>query len=196
VLATVFPTMSPMPRDQKKGYNKRYYRKRQETEARTAGRGDKKILCSFRMYESLMGRLERLLLEGMAGKAAFPWKSRSTALNGLIIKGLEALKDDEPMIEEMLPYLRAQAQINGMRTQRQEAYSLLAVTRDEVSELLGIGAVVEAAQVYHVTIDAVHQMSQTVWSDHLLTELGKTFPELAKTEAQGVRLVKGRGQRK
>lgn len=165
----------PFSGEKKRAYNRRYYRERQ---AQTARRGDKKILVSFRAPESLIARLDRLLLEGVAGKIAFPWKTRGNMFVGLLIAGLEHWKAHEPAIEELIPYLTAQSRITGMRTQRQEAYALLAITKDEIQELLAIGAEVEAKQVYHVAMEAVRQLPRTIWNDHLVSELTKAFPQL------------------
>jgi hypothetical protein len=171
--------------DDKRRRNKAYYQQRQ---ARTAARGDKKILVSFRAYESLIGRIQRLILEGLAGKSHFPYKDRNAAFNGILIRGLEAMKDDVPEIGEMMAYLDALNQITAMRTQRQEAFSLLAVTKDEVSDLLAIGDEVVAAQCYHATMDAVAKMPKTRWNDHLRESLEKAFPQLASAKVRGVRL--------
>jgi hypothetical protein len=186
----------PLAGASKKRYNRQYYRT-----GHTRGRGsqsvrrtDKKIPVTFRAYESLIAQLDRLLLEGLAGKTPFPWQTRGAMYGGLLLRGLETLKGSSPLIDDILPSLQARSRIEGMRLQRKEAQALLAVTRDEVGELLAAGAEVEASQAFHVAMEAMADMPKTVWNDHLMDELAKAFPQLVGTKPRGVSVSRKRAR--
>ena len=86
------------------------------------------------------------------------------------------------------------SQIDRIHQIRREAQGLLNKSKEEISELLGIGAHEGAVRYFHVTLEAVDAMPPTEWRDWLLVELKKAFPELFKIKPTGVRLDQRPGQ--
>jgi hypothetical protein len=71
---------------------------------------------------------------------------------------------------------------------RREAQTVLSKARQEIGELLNIGATDGAITYYHVTMDAARKMPPTEWRDWLIKELKSAFPEFAKVKPRGVNL--------
>ena len=169
--------------------NKRYYerRGRRRYHERRGGKDERRLSVTIRLRESLVGRLHRLVNEGVAtGK--YPWKTMSECVALLILDGLRTRKGEDE-IDEMLPHLEYMGQIDRIHQLRREAQGGLHKAREEISELLGIGARTQAVQYYHTTLDAAHHMPPTAWRDWMIEELKKAFPDLAREPVTGVRLV-------
>lgn len=181
--------MSPdAAKDKKQAANQRQYRSRRLRRAGLVEReSDRKILVPLRIPEGIMGRVMRLLHEGIA-KGSHPWKTQSEILRAMIVKGLEALKGDSELIDEMMPYLRLSKQFELIGQSRREAQASLGRATHEIRELIGIGAKREALAYYHVTKHATLQMAPTAWRDWMLDQLRKSFGELDKIDPQGVEL--------
>ena len=176
----------------KRVYNQRYYQKQKKTRAHDV-KDERKLNLQVRLPESLLGRLHRLVNEGVAmGK--WPWKTMSECVKVLIVDGLRTRKGDDT-IDDMLPHLEVQAQIDRIHQLRREAQSLLNKAREEIAQLQSIGASDQAVQYFHVTMDAAHKLPPTAWRDWLIGELRKAFPDLAKTKVKGVSLMGGRRQK-
>ena len=112
----------------------------------------------------------------------------SECVKTLIVDGLHTRKHDDT-VSEMLPHLDAQAQLDRVATLRREAQSILNKTRQEVGELLGIGANEGAIRYFHAMLDAAEKLPPTEWRDWLIKKLEKEFPDLAKRKPTGVQLL-------
>lgn len=149
---------------------------------------DKKVVYPIRISQAVLGRVTRLVHEGLAGKRACKWKTPAEALRELIVLGLKSMKGQHDTIDEMLPYLQMQAQFDGIKSQRQEATAALNRAIIEIQELLNIKAKNEALQYYHVTMDTLQQMSRTVWTDWCIAEMKRKFRDFDKQLPPGVQL--------
>lgn len=98
------------------------------------------------------------------------------------------MRGEDPVIDEMLPYLNLTRQFDGISSNRREAQAAMSRAVTEISELLQIGAKGEALQYYHVTLHATAEMPPTVWRNWLIAELKHAFPQLDKLPAPGINL--------
>lgn len=172
--------------EDRRAYNKEYYRKKKQRRGLDA-KDEKRLRLNCMLPASMMGRLSRLVMESLA-KGTYPWKNMSQCVQILLLDGLRARRGDEN-IDEMLPHLEYMQQIDRIQTLRREAQGGLNRAREEISELLAIGAREGAIRYYHVTMDAARNMPPTEWRDWMLAELVKAFPQLAKEKMRGMRLV-------
>ena len=180
-------------------YNREYYRKRlaprRRKEAQARLGTEKKGILSCRIPLSLIARIRRMVLEGVA-TGCYPWKAISDAVQALLVKGMESMAGD-PLVDEMLPYLRAVSQIEGVASHRIEAQAAFSKIKTEISELLAIRAHDEAVQYFHAIYHSVDDMNANVWRDWLLRKLQGEFPRLLKERPKGISLVdKKVGRRK
>lgn len=167
-------------------YNKTYYQKKKRKAAVDA-KDERKLRLNCVLPASMLGRLQRLVMESLA-KGTYPWKTMSQCVQTLLLDGLRARKGDDS-VDEMLPHLEYMQQIDRIQTLRREAQGGLNRAREEISELLAIGAREGAIQYYHVTMEAARNMPPTEWRDWMIAELVKAFPQLAKEKMRGMRLV-------
>lgn len=177
----------PLSRDKKTQYNKSYYLRKKHKRRSATGEDEKKVLWSGRLPETLIARIQRVTLEGVA-TGRYPWKSMTEAVTNLIQRGFASLKGD-PFIDEMLPHLEMAQHLDRIRNIRREAASVLNTAKSEIAELLNIGAVDGAVRYYHMTMEAAHRLPPTEWRDWLITEMKKAFPELARGKVKGVSLM-------
>lgn len=164
-----------------------YTARRVRTAGLTEREHEKKVLVPVRVPEGLMGRMMRLLHEGIANKT-HPWKTPSEIIRALLVKGLESMKGQSEVVEDMMPYLDLRRQFEVIGQARREAQAALGRATHEIRELIGIGAKREALQYYHVTMEAARKMAPTAWRDWLIEQLRKNFPEFRKLEPEGVKL--------
>ena len=177
----------PVDPSAKATYNKNYYR-RKRAQRRQDTKEERTRNLSLRLPESLIGRLHRLVNEAHAlGK--YPWRTLSEAVKTLVIDGLRSRKGADDTVDEMMPHLEYMEQINRIHVLRREAQGGLARAREEIHELLSIGAVDQATQYFHVTMDSAQKMPPTAWRDWMIEKLNETFPQLASTPAKGVSLM-------
>lgn len=159
-------------------------------EPRKAGRPpieDRKILLSLRLRSSLVGRVQRILLEGLA-TGAYPYKTTSHAYEDLVIRGLETLKGHDT-VDEALQYLRAVQPTDNIGNHRKEAQASFARVSIEITELLQIKAEDQARHYYWAIRRSFEEMSANVWRDWFLSEIELKFPRLhAKPPKGGVAL--------
>lgn len=148
---------------------------------------EKKMLVNCRLPIAVIGRIQRIVAEGIA-TGRFPWRTQSAAIGALIIKGMESMAGDES-IDEMLPYLRAIQMIEHVGQHRTEAQAAMSKIKTEVSELLAIKAHDEAVQYFHGMYESVEGMNANVWRDWLLKQLRATFPDLLKQKPKGVMFI-------
>lgn len=169
----------------KKVYNQRYYLKKKKTQS--AEQQERKIPLNLRLPETLLGRIQRVTLEGLAtGK--YPWKSTTECITNLLQRGFSTLKGD-PFIDEMLPHLEMSQHLDRIQTLRREAQTILNKARTEIGELLAIHAKPDAITYFHVTMEAARKMPPTIWRDWLIGQLRNAFPALAKEKPIGVNLM-------
>ena len=188
-----------MPSHDRREINRRYYFKkkleRQTLSARpkqSVGRpplheADKKVLVAIRIPVSVLGRIQRIVGEAIA-LHTYPWKTQSALINELLLRGLESLKDD-PNIAEMLQYLHTVEEIEAVGKHRIEAKAAFSKFNSEVSEMLAIGATMEAAQYYQNTHKAVLALSPNLWRDWLLIQMEKAHGKLAKVKVKPTSLA-------
>lgn len=172
--------------DQKARYNRNYYLKSKKKRQHQTGNDEKKVLWSGRVPETLIARIQRITLEGIA-TGRYPWKTTTEAVTNLLQRGLGTLKGD-PMIDEMLPHLEMTQHLDRIQAIRREAQTTLNKARQEISELLQIGAKAGAINYFHMTMDAARKLPPTEWRDWLVGELKKSFPDLVREKAKGVAL--------
>lgn len=162
------------------------------SETRRRGRppsdhNEKKLLLQCRLRASLLGRLHRLVNEGIAN-GTYPWKTMTACVEGLLLRGLETLKGDE-MVDEMLPYLRAISEVDSISNHRREAQGAFARVKMEIAELLAIRAETEAVQYYHATYANFSMITETVWREWLLNQMRRAFPALHKQKPKGIKMM-------
>lgn len=183
-------------------YNRRYYEANRDSRNdrnRTLRRvgaptspEEKKVLFQVRMPISLIARMQRLVDEGLAtGK--YPWKSRAEVVKALIMRGFESMTGD-PLIDEMLPYLRAVQQIDSISAHRREAQAAFSRLVTEITELNKIRAFDQAANYFQVVLHAVEEMSPNVWRDWLLEKMRKAFPKYVTMKVKTMRLAHHQGE--
>lgn len=148
---------------------------------------DAKVLYSVRLKSSIVGRMERLLLEGLA-TGRFPWKNRSQQAADLLIRGLETLKDTES-VDEALQYLRAVRHSESIRQHRREAQSAWAIVDQELKELKAIKATAQAIHQFWANYTAFEAMSPSTWRDWLLQEMRSTHKDLYEKQPGEVELL-------
>jgi hypothetical protein len=177
----------PFSTEKRKAYDARRSQKRRGRPP--LADGEKKLLFQVRMRQSVIGRMRRLVDEGLA-KGTFPWKTMTACAEGLILRGFETLAGEE-LVDEMLPYLRAVAQIDSIGTHRREAQAAFSKVKIEIAELLAIKAEAEAVQYFHATYGSFEAIGETVWRDWLLAQMRSAFPGLMKQKPQGVGIQHG-----
>lgn len=173
---------------------KRYGQSYRQTHSRATGGApgrppadDAKVLWSIRLKGSIVGRLDRLLLEGLAtGK--FPWKNRSQQAADLLIRGMETLKDHES-VDEALQYLRAVRHSESIRQHRREAQSAWAIVDEELRELKAIRATDQAVHQFWANYAAFEAMSPSTWRDWLLKMMRETHKDLYEKQPGEVELT-------
>lgn len=179
----------PISPDKRREYNQNYYRRHtKQKRALTATGAEKKLLIGIRMPVSVVARLQKIVIEGVAF-GHFPWKTQGQLINALLMRGLESLASD-PDIEEMMPYLRALGQTDNLQQQRTEAQAAFSRIKTELAELYAINAQDAAVNHFHAVYDTLEDMTPGVWRDWLLQKLESTFPELAKAEPITVNVFK------
>ena len=181
----------PLTGTAKRRHNQRYYSAKGRTRHRgvvsTSLRDEKRILQSLRLPEGMVMRVQQLTHKAIA-TGAFPWRTPNETYQALLVRGFESLKG-EPVVDDALPYFKVRKQLDSVASQRSEAQTALARTRNEVSELVGIGELEVAAQYYHAAVKAAGEMPPTAWSQWLVKELVAAFPDLAHRAATGVTLT-------
>lgn len=175
------PSTDPATR---KRYNQTYYRRHKSKAGRPPLGDEKRMLVSLRMPASVIARIQRIVVEGVATRR-FPWKTQSECLNALIMRGLESMAGDD-FIDEMIPYLQAVQANDGIRNHRVEAQAALNRVKVEVSELLNIKATEAAVAHFHSTMENLDHISPNVWRDWLLKELRKAYPDLLKQKPSNI----------
>lgn len=175
-------------RYQREYYNKNKHRKKRPGRMATRDKEEKKTLVAFRCPVSLLGRMRRIVNEGIAlGK--FPWKTQTDCIVAMLIRGMESMAGD-PTIDEMLPYLRAMQHLEGIASHRREAQAAFGHIKTEIAELLAIKANDEAVKYFHAMYDSVLDIDENIWRDWLLKELKATFPKLLEQKPKGVKFPK------
>lgn len=188
----------PITGQKRKDYDRKYYEKRKHTKTSM-----RKIFYPLRLEESIVAQALQMASEAqLQGKYPTTWKTATGVLRGLIVRGLQAMKDDgDQQVSEGLAAIELQQHLGGINRHRREAISAMTQARTEIAALLDIKAETEALQYYASTVDAAHKMSRSVWTDWLTTEMAKAFPALHKMYRRGqvpgtkLRGSKGRGRR-
>lgn len=177
--------------EERRKYQRAYYKKNKSKRVRFGSAGstreDKKVLVAFRVPLSVIGRIRRMVNEGIA-LGHFPWKTQTECLVAMVVRGMESLAGD-PTIDEMLPYLRAVQTIESVGSHRREAQAAFSSIKTEIAELLAIKATDEAVQYFHAIYHSVDEMNANVWRDWLLKQLTTTFPQLVKQKPKGVSFI-------
>lgn len=158
--------------------HQRDYRRTHQT-GRGPGRPpleDRKIHVSLRLKSSLVGRLHRLLLEGLS-QGIYPWKTQSHQVEDLLIRGLESLKAHES-VDEALQYLRAVSHSESIGRHRREAQSAYSTINIELKELRAIGAIDQAVHQFWATYQAFAEMSPHTWRDWFLGKMREDHADL------------------
>lgn len=137
---------------------------------------DKKMLVQIRLPNAVVGRLTRILNEGIA-TGSYPWRTRNAIIEALILKGLDTMAGD-PVIDEMLQYLKLVQHSEGISQHRREAKVAFSHIKTETSELLGIGEEQAAIHFFSGMMEDIDRMDQSVWRDWLIRSLHKAFPKL------------------
>lgn len=176
------PYLDPKKRQK---YQRNWYRTNRASNP--IGHREKRVLFTCRLPEPLIARIRKLVDEGIAtGK--YPWRSMAAAVLALILGGFERMKGDE-YVDEMLPYLRSMSHIDGIRAHRSEAQAAVSRFKTEISELLHIKAVDEAATYFHTMIAEFEDMPPNVWRDWMLKEAKRAFPQLIAMKPKSVRVL-------
>lgn len=146
----------------------------------------KKIMVRISLPNTLVGRLQRIVNEGIA-TGIYPWKSMSAAMNALIVRGMESMKGD-PDMESMLKYLRGMGQLEGMAQHRTEAQAAFNRAKVEISEMLAIKAEQDAVRYFHNLRRTFEEMDTHIWQQWLLRQLDQTFPKLLRQKPKPISL--------
>ena len=175
--------------DARRRYARDYYSEKRSHPRRRAPTNpdEQKVIFSTRLPMSIIARMRKLADEGIANHT-YPWRSMAEVHKALLLRGFDSLKGD-PMIDEMLPYLQAVSQIDGIASHRKEAQAAWSRAHQEILELLKIKAVQEAGQYFHVILHAVEEMSPNVWRDWMLARLKTGFPKLLTMKVKGIQLT-------
>lgn len=168
----------------RKRYNQTYYRKNVRPTRTALGQDEKRMSVTMRLPASVVARVQRLVMEGIATRR-YPWKTNTECYLALVIRGFESMKGDE-FVDEMIPYLQAVQANDGIRGHRVEAQAALNRVKVEVNELMGIKAERAAVSHIHSTIDNLEHIPPNVWRDWLLNELRGAYPELLKQKPSSV----------
>ena len=169
-------------------------KRRAKTNIVTPAPGEKQVLIACRIPESIVARCHRMKEEAVVN-GRYPWRTMSEVYRGLLYKGLESMKGDV-IVDEGLPYLKLVKHVDGLRHPRLEAEAALHTSRTELQRLLHIGATRQAVQFYWTTVEIAKQMSASIWRDWLLDQLERQFPDLHKSDVQGVNVMMARKARR
>lgn len=176
--------MTPREHSTRHAANRKAYIKRKSRVEKATP--EARVLFSARLRDSLLARTRRLVDEYLAtGK--YGYRTMTEAFEDLALRGLGTLRGD-PIVDEMMPYMDLMRNIDRLHRARREAQGGLNRAKEEIAELQAIGDADAATQVYHFALDAAHAMPPTAWRDWMITELAKSFPELAKRPLKGVDL--------
>jgi hypothetical protein len=161
-------------------------KRHRQGDGRAVGAGEKKVLVTVRLEESVAARISRMVVEASAtGK--YPWRTPGEFYRGLIKRGLEFLRDQHPEEWAQLePILKMRAQLDAMTSQRTEAQGFAARVKQEIAELLRMGARPMAAQLYIVSMNTATQMPPTVYRNWLIDDLKKRYHYLREFAPKGV----------
>lgn len=186
-----------MPAIDRKAADRRYYfnkklRATGEVVQTKTGRpphteSEKRILIPVRFPVSVIGHIQRMVNEAVA-VGAYPWKTQTAMINALVMRGLETLKGDA-QVEEALAYFRAIHQMEEVSRHRKESHAAMSLLKSEISALISINAIEEAAAVYQSTHEAILGISQNVWRDWMLHQMEKAYPRLAAMKPQRISLT-------
>lgn len=182
----------PLNGKAKRQYNRDYYQRRTgrpSGQARAGQSQEKRVLVTFRIEQSIIARVQKMVAEGIA-TGRYPWKTQSACWKALVVGGFENMKGDE-FVDEMLPYLRMMSHIDGVEAHRREAQAALSRLKTAISELRAIKAIDEAATHYHMILADFETMTPNVWRDWLIKEARKAFPDLLKMKPTSLRLLHG-----
>jgi hypothetical protein len=166
----------------------RQYRQKHAT-GRGAGRPpleDRKIHLSLRLKSSIVGRMNRMLLEATA-TGIYPWRTQSQQYEDIIIRGLETYRGNES-VDEALQYLHAVQHSEAISRHRKEAQAAYNVTNIEIKELRGIGATDQALRYFWATYAAFERMSPHTWRDWFLQRMREDHADLFARRPQGISL--------
>lgn len=177
--------------EDRKHYEREYKQRTSGGPGRGPGRPpleDRKIHLSLRIRSSIVGRLQRLLLEGLAIPGKFPWRTQSHQYEDLLIRGLETLRGDESVAEAM-QYLHAVSHTDALARMRREAQAAFSTITIELKELRAIGALDQAVAHFWSTYRAFEQMSPHTWRDWFLQRMREDHADLFAKAPRGVSLA-------
>lgn len=180
-----------LDREERRKYQQAYRASR--SQGRSPGRPpleDRRVHLSCRLKSSLVGRLQRLLLEGIA-HGTFPWKTQSHQIEDLLIRGLEAMRGHES-VDEALQYVRAVSHSEAISRHRREAQAAYSTVKTELKELASIGAIDQALHYFWATYSQFEEMSPNVWRDWFLDKMQTDHPDLYARRPKGVSLEPAR----
>lgn len=163
-------------REKKRQYDRARYRDERDRRAPRMANDEKKVLLQVRIPARLAARLDRLLSEAIANHT-YPFRTRTQIVTYLLLGGFESMKSD-PMVAEMLEYLRTIDVIENWRFQRVEAQAAFAKVLTEIGELQAIRATDAAVALYHHSREGFEAMTPSVWRDWLLTKLAQRYKVL------------------
>lgn len=170
--------------EKRRRYQREYFashKKMRGGGADAVAKSEKKTLVNMRLSVMLVGRLTAIVNQANAD-GRYPWKTRTAAVEALLVRGLETMKSD-PFIAQQLELIEATEDIQRLAQHRTEAQALLSRMRTEINELMAIRATHHALTVYCNCRDNIEDISPNVWRDWLLESLKKAYPQLERESA-------------
>ncbi len=167
-------------RQKQREYNRRHYLKKKHEQHRL---DEKKVLLSCRVPEWMVGRLQRIMSEGLV-TGRYPCKTMSETVQWMLRRAFKDMEDD-PVVGGMMKFAEAERAIGELARSRKEAMGLLNKASDEVSHLIDIGDHDEALRYFHRACEAMRDLEPGIWTDIALKQFKAKYPELAKLAKSG-----------
>lgn len=144
----------------------------------------RKVNFTMRIPVTMVARMQMIAAESMM-RGKYPWKTTQEVARALLELGFHGLKNELESVDEYLPELRLEQQLNRMHKARQTAMSMFNMAKQNLNALLDVKADAAALQYFHTALLASEELPPTVWSEWLIRQLRETYPSMAKRHDKG-----------
>jgi hypothetical protein len=150
-------------------------------------RNRKTALVSIRLPVELKSQIEAMTIRGVATHC-YPWRTYTETYRALILRGLEAMRHDDPDVAETYLELQRIEYLASLKQSREQAMAAWESAAYEIDELLLIENEREALSVFQ-SVKRSCQQTGGPWSDWLVKKLTKAYPKLDGRPLMGISLL-------